>query len=514
MSAREAGQARLRRLMLTPMVALALLVGGASGPQIAVAAPDAYRALWVHGFDDTLKSEASIKRLVTDARALGINTLVVQVSRRFDCLCNRSIFPRAEQANLAPPPFDALDTVLEEAHRVGIQVHAWVNSTVLWSLAAPPADQAHPYLAHGPRAPGTDSWLARDRSGRVAPGVVRFIDPGHPDATRFLVEGVLSIVRNYPVDGINLDYIRYPDAPGSVQPYGYSRAALDRYRAETSTTGRPLADDPVWTAWRARQVTQLVRRVTIETQALAPAVRISVNAIVYGGVQGSDDAAWERTEAHRTVLQEWRSWLADGAVDAVFPMNYKNGSKADHRLWYRQWSDSAKDWGSGRHVVMGTGLYLNRPKFSRAQVRRALAPSTNGSPSAGWIGYSYQEPGTSLRPASKRVVRARLQTVLRLGVNAPLRGTARVPDAAWKRDLGAIAGVVKTADGIPVDGVELIVDLPDGSERRVTTDGDGWFGFAALPPGPYSVLIANAPPTAVEVAAASVARIEISLPRP
>src|SRR5204863_27476 len=81
-----------------------------------------------------------------------------------------------------------------------------------------------------------------------------------------------SIVRNYDVDGINLDRIRYPDGNlgTNVPSWGYNPTAIARFRAETGRTDMPANTDPQWTEWRRDQVTAIVRRSYPESTALRP----------------------------------------------------------------------------------------------------------------------------------------------------------------------------------------------------------------------------------------------------
>lgn len=479
----------VRRL---PALVCALVV--IAWPASATAAPPVrqYRAIWVHGFDGTLKSPAAIDRLVADAGRLGLNTLVVQIGRRFDCLCNASSFPRAEFAELEPPPFDPLAYVVERAHANDIRVYAWINSTVLWSSSRLPTNPDHARIAHGPAAPGDESWVTRDYRGHVPAGDLSWIDLGHPAASRYVADGIASIVGNYDVDGINLDYIRYPDGPGTGQFYGYNAVALRRFRAETARTDRPKPDDEQWLAWRRRQVTQLVRRVAVQTFAVKPRVRITADTIVYGGVPFWPDP-FLKTAAYSSVLQDWRGWLGEGILDVAMPMNYKVDAKPDHRAWFAQWTAYAKTIRYGRHVVVGTGLYLNTIKGSRRQVRQVVTATSDGSQADGWIGYVYQQPSAWATTSRRRtVVVERLRKALRVGRQAPMPGRALVPRAPWKRTTGGLAGVVRGPDGLPRDGAIVEVRRDGVPVRLITTDGEGWYGAVSLEPATYELAVAGA----------------------
>src|SRR5207244_2066166 len=101
-----------------------------------------------------------------------------------------------------------------------------------------------------------------------------FIDPGHSDAAAYIVSMATSIARSYDVDGINLDRIRYPDGNlgTNVPSWGYNPTALARFQAATGRTDRPSNTDPVWTQWRRDQVTNIVRKIYLETYAIRPSI--------------------------------------------------------------------------------------------------------------------------------------------------------------------------------------------------------------------------------------------------
>src|SRR5207237_6059141 len=151
------------------------------------------------------------------------------------------------------------------------------------------------------------------------------LDPGHPDAAAWVVNTATSIVRNYDVDGINLDRIRYPDGNlgTNVPSWGYNPTALARFRAETGRTDTPTNTDVQWTQWRRDQITGIVRRIYLESTALKPRIRVSADLITYGyGPQTT--GSWENTRAYAEQLQDWRGWLREGIVDTAMLMTYQS----------------------------------------------------------------------------------------------------------------------------------------------------------------------------------------------
>ena len=110
------------------------------------------------------------------------------------------------------PAFDALAYIVEAGHRAGLEVHAWVNAMPMWRDEAPPTGSTacvQPARAFGRRR---RQLVDRRRpTGEPKFPVGYFVDPGHPGVAAYLAEIYLNIVRNYAVDGIHFDYIRYPE---------------------------------------------------------------------------------------------------------------------------------------------------------------------------------------------------------------------------------------------------------------------------------------------------------------
>jgi len=162
-----------------------------------------------------------------------MNAIVAQVVRRGDCFCNRSSLPRTAVAGVSPAPFDPLQSLIDAAHAQGIQVHAWIITTGIWQGPSVPTDPTHAFNQHGPSTTGAANWIDYRSDGASNLTDEYFIDPGNPDAAAYIVNMATSIARNYNVDGINLDRIRYPDGNfgTNVPSWGYNPTALARFQA-------------------------------------------------------------------------------------------------------------------------------------------------------------------------------------------------------------------------------------------------------------------------------------------
>jgi uncharacterized lipoprotein YddW (UPF0748 family) len=355
--------------------------------------------------------------------------------------------------------------------------------------------------------------LARS-DGAVRAGNLYFFDPGHPGAADYIVTMALSIIRNYDVDGINLDYIRYPDfnPAAGVAAWGYSPVSLARFRTLTGRADVPAPDDLEWAAWRREQITGIVRRIYVEAYVLNPLVRISADTVTYGDI-GSDPGRWTQSRPYREVLQDWRGWMEEGILDLNIPMNYRRRTPgmAGQPEMFEVWNAFIRHHQYRRQAAVGTGLYLNAVDDSLAQVHSVLEPSPDGRRTAGWVGFSYRTPDRMVneRRRAPEYARAELTAALTTtpwGADAlqvpPFPTPVPVPAMSWKRSptTGHLHGAVAKADGSPAD--QMLVELYDeagqlvGSQR---TNGTGWMGFVDLAPGTYHLKTAG--PAAGEASA-------------
>ena len=342
-----------------------------------------------------------------------------------------------------------------------------------------------------------------------------YLDPGHPAAADYIVSMYTSLAENYDIDGLNFDRIRYPDGQLATWPednsWGYNPVALQRFHAATGRTDRPLPNDAEWSQWRRVQITNIVRRVYLETFAIDPSIRISADTITYG--DGPDQlGGWEASRPYRETLQDWRAWMDEGILDLNIPMNYKREwctggpipgcfGGFSQQAWYENWNEFIKDHQYGRHATVGSALYLNSLSDSIIQVRKALADSAAGNPSYGWVGYSYRNPDDLALSGARSGADSRAELARALtgeseyDTQTPpvFADPAVVPEMAWKMQptTGHVLGTVRASDGAAFDQVN--VELRDAETDQLVatqpTDGTGHFGFVDLAPGRYTVLV-------------------------
>ena len=453
------------------------------------------RSLWVDGFHAGIRSQNEVEELVAHATRTHLNTLFIQVRRRGDALYTGGIEPSLDDPNYSPD-FDGLAAIVTAGHKSGLKVHAWINAMPVWRDEAPPKDPRHVFNQHGPARTGPDNWLTRSREGVQKFPVGYFLDPGHPAVQDHLVRVYLDITRRYEIDGIHFDYIRYPETEERLprgSNVGYNEVSLARFHRATGRTDIPAPEDEAWIRWRRQQVTELVRRVSIEARALRPKVQVSAATIAWGEPPKSK-GDFDNVSPMQRIFQNWGDWLDEGLLDAAAPMNYAREHDPRVREWFNGWISWEKKNKSDRHLVVGIGAYLNSRAGVLAQVERSRAKA-GGHRADGVSFFSYFRPSSTDGAAEDTTAVASPERMNFLsdgieGVSGVFREPAAVPAMPWieQPTRGFITGLAVDGEGKPVDGATVRVRRSGWFQKteRVKTDGNGWFGLTERKPGRYA----------------------------
>ena len=369
---------------------LAIQTGHSKPSHLKVLSPSQtaeIRALWV--VRTTLTSPDKIRAMVNAAADNGFNTLIVQVRGRGDAYYKSRVEPRAAELKDQPSTFDPLALTLQEAHKRGLKVHAWLNTSLLANLDTLPTDPNHVYNKH-------PDWLAVPKP--VAAELYK-MSPSNPTyrqkivewskANRAELEGIytgpanskvrnhiykiwMDVLEHYPVDGIHFDYVRLasPD-------FDYSRTSIknfnewlrpqlssdQRKQLQQSIKDNPLASTELhatkFADFQREQITSLVSRIYHAVKKRKP------NVIVSAAVFANDENAYTRR------FQDWRRWLQLGILDVACPMAYST----DTAVFQKQIEVAAASaHGAKRQVWAGIGAYRipSESTVEKINVARAL----------------------------------------------------------------------------------------------------------------------------------------------
>jgi uncharacterized lipoprotein YddW (UPF0748 family) len=398
-----------------------LLLSAAILPSALYAQRDnEYRGFWVDTFNTALNNHTDIVAVVNNAKAANSNAIFAQVRRRGDAWYLNSLEPKPDFTPIAAG-FDPLEDLITTAHAEGIEVHAFVIMGAVWNknptfaptaTLGPPTSPNHVFNLHGGYnsttkqiVPGPNNWLTRSLLPDGTAGITfqghRFgsdfwLDFGHPDAAAYSVDVLMQLVRNYDIDGLHLDRIRYPDFSASGQTpttganIGYNTTSVERFQRRYNIpvgSTAPAPGDANWAQWRRDQVSNIVRRVYLNAIAVKPQLKVSGALIVYGGGP-TTEAGWRSSEAYWRVYQDWRAWTEEGILDIAIPMNYKRENITSQIPLFDTWNEWTKNHQYNRAALIGLGVYLNSIEGTLRQTRRSLAPSATGQTAPGVVFYA------------------------------------------------------------------------------------------------------------------------------
>lgn len=272
---------------------------------------------WPHSYAGPARSierqKDELRDILDRLQRANINTVLLQTRIRATTIYPSAYEPWDGCLSGKPgksPGYDALKFAIDECHRHGMELHAWIVAIPVgkWN--------------------GAGCVRLRKRH----PGLVRkigdegYLDPEKPQTAEYLADLCAEITGNYDIDGIHLDYIRYHE----TWPMKVSRRQ-----------GRT-------------NITNIVRAISRRVKSIKPWVKMSCSPIgKYKDLSRFSSYGWN---AYERVCQDAQAWLRDGLMDELFPMMYFRGN---------QFYPFALDWNEhsyGRIVAPGLGIYFMSPR--------------------------------------------------------------------------------------------------------------------------------------------------------
>lgn len=255
------------------------------------------RAVWLttaYGLDwpcqDMTKSKGEMDYMLDMFSDLGVNTVMFQCRIRGDVSYRSGIEP--VNRIFSGYSYDPLEYVVNECHRRGMECHAWI-------VCIPVGTDANM------RMHGSSSVLRKNRKLLLNHKGRWYMNPALEGTASYLSGIACEIVRNYDVDGIHLDYIRYPD--------DYRNFPNRKWAA-----GRNAASE------RRKNITRIVKRISDDTRKINDGIEISCAAIgKYNDTSRFPSSGWN---AYESLGQDIETWLSEGYVDVVYPMVYFSGN--------------------------------------------------------------------------------------------------------------------------------------------------------------------------------------------
>jgi uncharacterized lipoprotein YddW (UPF0748 family) len=250
----------------------------------------------------TAVQKAELISLLDRAEQLKLNAVIFQVRPACDAFYASSIEPWSEYLTgvmgKAPQPFyDPLAFAVTEAHKRGMELHAWFN----------------PYRALHKSHEGT---VSSSHISQTHPEFVKrygeylWLDPGEREVQEYSLRVIMDVVRRYDIDGVHFDDYFYPGDPGTEGDFPDS-VSWKKFGAN----GRLSRQD-----WRRENVNSFIQRVYHSIKAAKPWVKFGVSP---GGIwRPGYPAQIKGFDAYARIYADSRKWLANGWLDYFAPQLY------------------------------------------------------------------------------------------------------------------------------------------------------------------------------------------------
>ena len=308
-----------------------------------------FRAVWVASvanIDWPSKkglSEEQQKReylnILDNVKRWNMNAVVVQVKPTGDAFYPSKYGPWSEYLTGKQgvnPGYDPLKFMVEEAHKRGIEFHAWFN----------------PYRL----SMNTDrSRLSRDNIVFKKPewiveyGGKLYLDPGIPAVDDYVVDSIMEVVKNYDIDAVHMDDYFYPyKVKNQEYPDEYT---YRQYGSEYNSKS----------AWRRDNVNRLVEKLSVQIKKTKPNVQFGISPFGVWRNKSTDPVRGSDTKAgvqnYDDLYADILLWIDKGWIDYVAPQIYWNQgfNLAEYNTLVRWWSDAVA--GSKTDLYIGQAAY-------------------------------------------------------------------------------------------------------------------------------------------------------------
>ncbi len=261
-------------------------------------------------------------KMLDRLKQININTVLLQTRVRATTIYPSDIEPWDGCLSGKPglsPGYDALQFAIDECHRRGMELHAWVVTI--------PVGKWNTY--------GCKQLRRKYGSLIKHIGEEGYMNPESSITAEYIADICEEITQRYDIDGIHLDYIRYPEK------------------------------------WRGRKspefITAIVRRIHHKVKLQKPWVKLSCSPIgKYDDLSRYSSRGWN---ARRQVAQDAQGWIRDGLMDQLYPMMYFQGN--NFYPFAIDWQEHSNE----RTMVSGLGVYMLHPHQSNwplAEMQRQM----------------------------------------------------------------------------------------------------------------------------------------------
>ena len=296
--------------------------------------------------------KAQLRNIMARLKDAGINAVFFQVRSEADAMYESGLEPwsywlTGRQGRAPNPFYDPLRFAIEEAHKHGMELHAWFN----------------PYRAErGSGYSNASSHVTITRPEWIyKAGPLSLLDPGQAAVRDYITTIVMDVADRYDIDGVHFDDYFYPYPPNQIGAQDYETFQRES-RGFTS-----LGD------WRRDNVNLLMAQISDSLRTYWPEIKFGISPFgiwrngVPSGIQGLD--------AYNVIYADPLAWIAAESIDYLVPQlywrfavgnSYRGQDYGKLAPWWAQQIDN------GRHLYIGHGLY----RAERGTFSGALFPPT------------------------------------------------------------------------------------------------------------------------------------------
>lgn len=285
----------------------------------------AYRLDWpqtrINTPKDIATQQKELTQILDQLQSININTILFQIRHKGSTIYPSKIEPSNQiltNNSNNNSFYDPLAFIVKECHNRGMECHAW--------LVTIPADDFTPKNVI--KYPNSKRHIIKYKGKQ-------YLDPSHPDTKLYLASVVSEVITQYDVDGIHLDYLRYPER----MPDFPDKARYNRSKSRLSI------DD-----WRRDNITAILKEIHKEVKQHKPWVKVSISPI--GKHSDTNRYSAKGWSAYDEVKQDVYRWMQLGIVDQIYPMIYFQANN---------FYPFALDWNEQKrnsHIVAGLGIYF------------------------------------------------------------------------------------------------------------------------------------------------------------
>lgn len=272
--------------------------------------------------------------LLDELKRDGINTVIFQIRTECDAFYNSSIDPwsywlTGSQGTPPSPYYDPLEFAIEEAHKRGMELHAWFNPyRAERSVGNYPKAANHVTVLH-------PEWV-------IQISTLKFLNPGLPAVRDYVTSVIYDVVGRYNIDGVHFDDYFYPYPPNQI-------TNQDNQTFTLYPRGFANIND-----WRRDNVNILIKQINDTIQSVKPWVKFGISP--FGIWKSGVPSGIVGLSAYDDIYCDAMAWLHNHSIDYLTPQLYwPFGGAQDYGKLQPWWADSAA--ANGRHYYPGHAYY-------------------------------------------------------------------------------------------------------------------------------------------------------------